>query len=95
MPPTESVSLAVTTGNRSDGSESADTLKFTPDNWMRFQTLVLSGYKKTLRLKFTDKHLGSAAVADLDAIDPRLGKVVTFDRPMLPTGPEKFGQNSE
>jgi hypothetical protein len=87
MPPTEPVSLRVTPGN--------DTLRFTPTNWMDVQTIKLRRYAKAFSLQFSDKHLGSATTSDIAAIDARLGRVVKFDRPMLPTKPAKFFQRPE
>ncbi|MGD8499687.1 MAG: right-handed parallel beta-helix repeat-containing protein [Phycisphaerales bacterium] len=87
MPPTELVSLRVTPGN--------DTLRFTPTNWMDVQIIKRRGYADAFSLQFSDKHVGSARISDIAAIDRRLGQVVKFDRPMLPTKPAKFFNRPE
>jgi len=95
MPPTEPVFLAVTPGHRDVSLNSSRSLKFTPANWMHVQPLILSNYKKIVSLEFSDKHVGRAEVSDVQAIDPRLGKIVRFDRPMLPTEPAEFLHRAE
>ncbi len=92
MPPTEPVFLTVIPGNPNVNPKSAQVLTFTPANWMYVQTVTLSEERN---LRFSDKHLGSANVSDVDTIDTRLGRIVTFDRPMLPTEPVKFPYRSK
>jgi hypothetical protein len=87
MPPTEPVALEVTPGNR--------TLKFTPDNWMDAQTVTVSGFGIASKLKFYAAHLGTAEISAIGTVDKHLGRVVKFDRPMLPTKPVGFVRYSE
>ncbi len=77
MPPIEPVALKVTPGGQ--------ILKFTPDNWMYVQTVKLGGSGEASRLEFFDTHLGAATISETETIDRRTGRVVKFDRPMLPT----------
>jgi hypothetical protein len=77
MPPFEPVALKVTPGGQ--------ILKFTPDDWMNVQTVELEGHDGPARLEFFDEHLGPARISDVSTIDQRAGRVVRFDRPMLPT----------
>ncbi|MHC4189591.1 MAG: right-handed parallel beta-helix repeat-containing protein [Planctomycetota bacterium] len=89
MPPTEPVFITVAAGNPNVSLKTGETLTFTPANWMHVQTVILRGYgssstargSKRCSLQFSDKHLGSAEISDVWAIDPRLGRVVTFDLP--------------
>ncbi|MHC4565477.1 MAG: right-handed parallel beta-helix repeat-containing protein [Planctomycetota bacterium] len=83
MPPFEPVTLKVMPGGQ--------TLNFTPDNWARAQTVTSRGTS----LRFSDAHLGTAEISDLGATDRRLGRVVKFDRPMLPTKPAEFVRYAE
>lgn len=87
MPPTEPVHLAVAASNASLALKTGATLTFMQDNWMKVQTVALSGCGRTLSLQFSDNHLGNAEISDLDAVDARLGRVIGFDSPMLPTEP--------
>ena len=84
MPPTEMVSLAVTSAN---SNVSPKRLTFTQTNWMNVQTVRLRADKK---LQFSDKHLGNAEISDIGTIEAKAGRFATFDRPMLPTEPIKF-----
>lgn len=89
MPPSEPVFLTVTPTNPDESLKTSETLTFTSANWMHAQTVILRGYgmfpaargPKISSLQFSDKHLGSAEISDVWAIDPRLGRVVTFDLP--------------
>jgi hypothetical protein len=81
MPPTELVSLAVTSKN--PGIKLKD-LVFTPTNWMSTQTVTLSTFERIPALRFSDKHLGTAEIFDITTIDTHRGRVVKFDHPMLP-----------
>ena len=78
MPPFEPVALKVTPGGRA--------LSFTPDDWASARSITSRGGT----LRFSDAHLGTAEVSDLGTIDRHLGRVVKFDRPMLPTKPVEF-----
>jgi hypothetical protein len=73
MPPFEPVALKVTPGGQ--------ILKFRPDDWMNARAVRLAGSDLT----FSDAHLGCAVLSDTGSIDRRMGRVVRFDRPMLPT----------
>ena len=84
MPPTEPVSLTVTSAN---SNVSPKRLTFTQTNWMNVQTVRLRADKK---LQFSDKHLGNAEISDIGTIEAKAGRFATFDRPMLPTEPIKF-----
>lgn len=95
MPPTEPVSLAVTSSSPNVGPNTLGTPRFTPDNWMHVQAITLSQCIKALTLQFSDKHLGHVEVSDVGSIDEQAGQVVTFDRPMLPTEPTKFVRGPE
>jgi len=87
MPPTEPVSLAITSKDRRIKLKG---LVFTPTNWMSTQTIMLSTSEKVSALRFSDKHLGAAEIFDVTAIDPQQGRVIKFDRPMMPTEPSNF-----
>ena len=87
MPPFEPVSLEVTPGGQ--------TLRFTPDNWMRAQPLTFGSNTRATSVKFSDAHLGSAEVPDLGATNRHSDQVAEFDRPMLPTKPAEFVRYAE
>ena len=95
MPPTEPVVLTVTPGDAGATISDGGALRFTPADWMRVQTITLSKHPKRLSLRFSSEHLGNAEISDAGAVDARLGRVVTFDRPMLSTEPAKFASRSE
>jgi len=80
MPPTEPVRLEIT--SKDTGIKLKD-LVFTPTNWMSTQTVTMNTSETVPALRFSDKHLGTAGIFDITAIDNRLGRVVKFDRPML------------
>jgi len=92
MPPTEPASLTITSKNP---EIKLKYLVFTPTNWMNAQTVTLSTSERTPALQFSDKHLGTAEILDVTAIDNRRGRIVKFDRPMLPTKPENFYRHDE
>ena len=81
MPPIEPVRLKITSKNP---EIKLKELVFTPTNWMNTQIISLSKSERIPALRFTDKHLGTVEIFDITAIDNRRGRVVKFDRPMLP-----------
>jgi hypothetical protein len=92
MPPTEPVSLTIT--SKSPEIQLKD-LVFTPTNWMNAQTVTFSTPGRIPAIRFSDKHLGTAEILDVTAIDTHQGRIVKFDRPMLPTKPENFYRHDE
>ena len=95
MPPIESCVLAIRPGNPDVILKTKSKLRFTPANWMRVQTVILSGLPSGLNLEFVCEHLGSARVFELAEIDLQLGIAVPFDRPMLSTTPAKPAPHAE
>jgi hypothetical protein len=92
LPPMEPAEVRVRV-HPGGAAESIDsTLTFTPEDWSDAQTIVLgkSGAAESLSVEFLSDCLGRAEVASLGGIDPRDGRTIAFDRPMLPTEPTNF-----
>jgi len=92
MPPTEPARLKVTSKNP---VIKLKDLVFTPTNWMSTQTVTLRTSERIPALRFSDKHLGIAEIFDLTAIYTHSGRIIKFDRPMLPTKPVRFNRYDE